>query len=228
MTVTVPWTTGQELKSEHSKGAANIGNSSAFLTPTTNYADLVAAPASGILRVNQIVIKNIDTISAVFSIKLIRSATDYTVIQITLAANERFILEFPFLLNSLTKIQAKVSVTCAARITASCVVWEGEMALAAFSGTSWTDVIGAVPAGHAYSLLGFCVQNSDPTTQTISLQIIDGSSVVKWSETRTLGSGAVWINGENVVLAAGWKLQVKHGAASKTGIANASYLEVPA
>ena len=222
----IPMTPNQVYKSSHLKGIGEIGNASTFLTPTTSYANLVAAPASGILRVNQIAIKNIDTaVTTDFYLKIVCSGTDYLVMNPSLIPGERFIVNFPFLLDSTTSIQAKVAATCAARITASCVAWEGEMGLVNFSGVSWTDVL-TVPSGHAYSLLAYALQNSDTASQTISLQIIDGSSNVKWSESRTLGPGEVWINDENVVLAAGWKLQVKHGAASKTGSALASYLEV--
>jgi hypothetical protein len=218
----------QDIKSGEVKGLANVANASAVLTPNTGYQTLVAAPTTGCKRVNQIMMKNIDaSVGADFFIKIVRSATDYTVIKIYLAAGEKLLLEFPFILSTTTSIEAKVSASCTARFIASWVVFPGGMGLTTFTGTSWADVL-TVPTAEAYSLLGMVITNTDTSTQTISVQVIDGSSNVIHSDSRLMGPGSNWVSGFNLVLSAGYKVQVKHGAASKTGAAAVSYLPVPA
>jgi hypothetical protein len=217
----------QDIKSSEVKGLASIGNSNAVLTPTTSYQTLVAAPSTGCKRVNQVVIKNIDaSVSADFYIKVVRSAVDYCIIKMNLAPGEKLALQFPFILSTTTSIEAKVSASCSARILASWIVFPGGMGLVNFTGTSWADAL-TVPAGEAYSLMGWVVTNTDTATQTISLQVIDGSSNVIYSDSRIMGPGSNWVSGINLVLSAGYKLQVKQGAASKTGSALVSYLPVP-
>lgn len=223
----IPISPNQEIKSSEVKGLANLANTSAYLTPTTSYQALVAAPPSGVRRVNQIVMKNINaSVSTTFFIKLVRSGTDYIVVQIQLAPGEKFVLDFPWILAMTDSIQAKVAATCSGLIEAGYVSWVGGMGLANFTGTSWANLL-TVPEGSNYSLLGLIIQNSCARTQTVSLQVIDGSSVVKYSDSKSLIPGAVWVLGLNVVIGAGWKVQVKHGAASFTGSAMASWIEVP-
>jgi hypothetical protein len=225
--MTIPITPNVDIKSTEVKGLAGVSNASAVLTPTTSYQTLVAAPSSAIRRVSQIIMKNYDAaVTAVFSIKIVRSGSDYNIISISLAPGEKFVLEFPFLLDTDTSIQGKVDVTCTGRIIASYIPFAGEMALATFTGTGWATVL-TVPASHAYEMLGFVITNTDTTSQNIVIQILDASSNVIDYETRTLAPGANWFYGMTPVLLAGYKFQVKHGAASKTGAALVSYLEVP-
>lgn len=226
--MSIPITPNQEIKSVEVKGLANVSNASAVLTPTTSYQTLVAAPASGVRRVNQIIMKNIDaSVTTVFYIKIVRSGTDYVVISKSLAPGEKLVMEFPFLLDTDTSIEAKVEASCTGRIIGSYITFVGGMSLTNFTGTGWADLL-TVPAGHAYELLGFVIENTDTSSQNITMQIIDGSSNVIDSETKTLGPGHAWAYGIEVVLLAGYKIQVKHGAASKTGSALASWMEVPA
>ena len=226
--MTVAISPDQTIKSSEIKGLAAVPNNSVYLTPTTDYASLVAAPASGVKRVNQIVMKNIDaSVTTIFYLKLVVSATDYIVITIQLAPGEKFILTFPWLLDSNSSIQAKVGASCDGVIEAGTIVFPGGMGVANFTGTDWEDVV-TVAASSAYATLGMLISNSYTATQTVSLQVIDDESTVMYSDSKTLSPGAVWGFDLNLVMDAGWKIQVKHGAASYTGSAVASYLEVPA
>ncbi len=227
MSAGIPISPNADIKSSELKGLAEIPNSSAYLTPTTSYQTLVSAPASGVRRVNQIVLKNIDaSVTTVFSFKLVRSGTDYVVVQFQLAPGEKFVLTFQWLLTSADSIEAKVAASCSGLIEAGYVTWLGGMDVANFTGTSWADVL-TVPAGKIYSMLGVVIQNSYTNTQAVSLQVLNGSSAVMYSDARTLAPGGVWFVGLPMVLGSGWKVQVKHGAASYTGSAVASWIEVP-
>ena len=225
--MTVPISPNQTVKSSEIKGLAGVPNNSVYLTPTTSYAELVAAPASGVKQVNQIVMKNTDaSVTTVFYLKLVISASDYIVVSIQLAPGEKFMLNFPWILDANSSIQAKVGATCDGLIEAGTIVFVGGMGAANFSGTAWEDLL-TVAAASAYATLGMILQNSYTTTQTVSVQVIDDAAAVMFTDSKTLSPGAVWVFDLNLVMAAGWKIQVKHGAASYTGSALVSYLEVP-
>ncbi len=223
----IPISPGEPIKSSEIKGLAGVSNLSEFLSLTTSYQTLAAAPAAGVKRVNTIRLRNTDpTDTADFYLKLVKSATDYVPIVISLAPDEEFLLRFPFLLDANGALQAKTGAACDGLAVASSVTWLGGMEVLNFTGDSYADVL-TVPVGKVYSLMGMLIVNTDATSQIVSMQIIDGSSNVKWADRITLAPGAVYLQLLDMAVGAGWKLQVKHGAASKTGSAVVSWMEVP-
>ncbi|NMC30708.1 MAG: hypothetical protein GYA45_11630 [Pelolinea sp.] len=225
--MTIPISPNVEIKSSEVKGLVGLSNSSAYLTPTTSYQELVAAPASGVRRVSQIVLKNVDeSVATVFYLKLVKSGTDYIVVQIELAPYEKLVLDFPWILDTNSSLQAKVAATCSGLIVASFVTWLGGQEVANFTGTSWADLL-TVPGGSTYATLGLAVANTYTVTETVSIQVINDSSTQMFRDSKTLGPGTVWFLELNLLMGAGWKIQVKHGASSYTGSALVSWMEVP-
>jgi hypothetical protein len=196
----------------------------AFLTLSTSYQDLVAAPASGVYQVSSIVLSNEDaTVGTDFYLKVIRSAVDYVPIQIFLNAGERLLLAFPWKLDTNTKIQAKVGATCAGHAVASYGIWAGAAAVLNFTGTAWQTIF---TASKKSVIEGACLVNNEATTQTLGLQVIDGSSNVKMLMTKTLTQGSAWFIDPAIDLPIGYALQTKQGAASKVGSAFVPYKEL--
>lgn len=201
-------------------------SATSFLSLTNSYQDLVPAPASGICRVMQICFSNKDSsVTTSFYFKIVRSSTDYLIFEIVLAPDEEFTLNCPIVLSTVDSIQAKVFATCTGYASASYLVSSGGLDLLNFTGDTFADVL-TVPAGKKHLIDSVMIMNSDPTSQTVSIQIIDDSSNVKLLKRRILKSGVVWFLGVQAVLQAGWKIQVKHGAALKTGSCAITYSEV--
>jgi len=202
----------------------NTGNALAL---TTSYANLVAAPSGGVRRVAQIMLVNGDTsVSTVFYLKFIRSATDYIVIQRFLNPGESLMLEVPISLATTDSIQAKVGATCSgARAIASYLIGSGGTGVLNFTGASFADVV-TVPTGKTYLIESVIVVNTYTVTDNVSVKGIDGSSNVLLLLTKKLRPGASWFIGYSPVLPAGYKIQVAHGAASQTGSIIVCYKEV--
>jgi len=208
-------------------GGNELAKSSTYLNLGTSYADLVAAPASGVRKVKEISMTNEDASATTdFWFKIVKSSVDYFIFKFTLAPGEKFVLEFPFYLDSTMSIQAKVTATVTGRATAAYVdISKGAMAVVNFSGTSFTDLV-IVTTGKTYTVLGFALVNTDVDTQTCSWQFITSGAAVKQLNTRTLPPSSSYFSEAQIVLTAGEKCQVAHGAASKTGSALISYEEV--
>ncbi|HAQ03011.1 TPA: hypothetical protein DCQ22_03920 [Candidatus Nomurabacteria bacterium] len=201
----------------------NMASESAFLALTTAYQDLVPAPVSGVYRVDYIELSNEDaTVGTDFFFKLVRSATDYTIVQIFLNAGERLKLKFPFNLSTVTKIQAKVGATCGSHAVAAYGPWEGLAAVLNFTGTAWSTLLTASAKSY---LEGLLIVNNELTTQTVSYRVIDGSSNVKMTESKTLSQGSAWFIEPAISLPIGYLVQVKQGAADKAGSAYLTYKE---
>jgi len=224
--MTTPISESQPIESYHLKAMGGAPNACSYLSLSNAYATLVAAPASGVTLITQLLLRNNDSVNADFYFKVVRSGVDYLVFRIELAPYERLIVEFPFILDTNTSIEAKTSASISAKCVATTLKFEGGMSVANFSGTAWTDLL-TVPAGKAYSILGLMLSNSYNSAQNVSFQIIDNASNVKWTDSILLNQEGTWPCGEKFVMGAGWKIQVKHGAASYTGSAVAAFIEVP-
>jgi len=201
-----------------------LATDAAFLALTTSYQDLVPAPSEGTTRVDTIRLVNEDaSITADFFIKIVKTAVDYTIIQRSLAPGESLTIAFPWSLDTSTKIQAKVGVSCTGKAIAAYGTFEGSAAVANFTGDSWTTVLTATVLSFIEALL---ITNTDATTQTVSFRIINGSSVQQMISSKQLVSNACWLLDLAVAIPAGYALQVKHGASSKTGSIFAPYKEM--
>jgi hypothetical protein len=216
--------TGQPFEAHEHLGLAGYGDTTASLLLTTSYQDLVAAPASSIRRVNKITLNNEDaSVGTDFYFKLVKAGADYGPIQIFLNAGEKLDLIFPWLLDSTVKIQAKVGATCVGHAIASYCKFYGGNGILNFTGTSWATLL---TAAVNTNILGVMLVNTDTTIQTLSLQMIDGSSNVKGVWNKSLTQGSAWFIDLRMTLPAGYSLQVKQGTAAKTGSAFASHAEV--
>ncbi len=227
--MTIPISPNQVIRSSEIKGLAGISNLSEYVSLTTSYQVLAAAPASGVIkRVNTVRLRNTDpTDTADFYLKLVKSSVDYVPIPFSLAPGEEFLLRFPWLLDSNCTLQVKTGTACDGQATASSVTWAGGMEVLNFTGDTFADLV-TVPTGKQYELLAMLLVNTDATKQDVSLQVVDGSAAVQCSDKKSLSSSAVYFQLLDMAIGAGWKLQVKHGAALKTGSVVVSYLEVPA
>lgn len=207
-------------------GGVSAPENSIALSLTNTYQDLVPATSSGSVLVSQILMSNEDTsVTADLLIKIVRSGVDYAVIQQNLAPGESVILNFPVVLDGNTKIQAKTSVTCSAHANAAySSISTGIMSLVNFTGNTYTDVC-TIDAGKKYVVLGVMIVNTDTTSQTINFRVLDAAAAAQYIRGKTLAPGAAWCVEPNLVMQAGWKLQVKHGAAGKLGSALVSLLE---
>jgi len=209
-------------------GGAENPNLYGYVSLTTTYQDLVPAPASGVYRINQITLTNPEGsgVTTSFYFKIVRSSTDYFVFELQLAPGDSVTIEdVPIILLTTDSIQVKVGATCTSYATVSYYISSGGLALLSFTGNSYADVL-TVATGKKYQILSILVSNEETTTQNISVQIIDGSSNVKKVKTRSMPPGSSWGQTPNDVIPAGYKYQVKHGAASKVGKIAISYQEV--
>jgi hypothetical protein len=217
--------TGQPFEAHEHLGLAGYGDTTASLLLTTSYQDFVPSPASGnIRRVNEIVLNNEDSaVGTDFYFKLVKASVDYVPVQIFLNAGERLALNFPWVFGNDVKIQAKVGATCVGHAIASYGMFFGGNGILNFTGTSWATLL---TAAVNTNILGVMLVNTDTTTQTLSLQMIDGSSNVKGVWNKSLTQGSAWFIDLRMTLPAGYSLQVKQGTAAKTGSAFASHAEV--
>ncbi len=216
--------TGQPFEANEHLGLAGCSDSTASLLLSTTYQDLVTAPSIGLRKVNQIILTNEDaSVSTDFFFKLVRSGVDYTPIQINLSPSERFLLEFPWILKTTDMIQSKVAATCVGHANASYIPFFGGNGVANFTGTTWTDML---TAAGAIDIGGVAIVNTDASTQTISIREINASSTVLWVLSKTMPPLSTWFIDPKINLPTGYKLQVKHGAALKTGSAFVSYFDL--
>lgn len=224
--MTISIDAGQPYSANHLKGLGGAANSTAYLNISNIFQPLVAAPGSGVRRVNQIMLKNTDaTDTDTFTLKVVKSGTDYMIIPISLAPGERLMLEFPFQLDANTSLQVKSDDGVDGIAAASYLPFTGGMALVNFTGDEFADAL--TVATYNVDIFGLLIANTDVDTQTIVFQVIDESSNVMYSDSKELGPSAVWLFGVNLVLSVGWKLEVKHGAAAKTGSILIPFIEVP-
>ena len=219
----MPLVAGQQQAVKEVLGLNAYPDSSAFLSLTNAYQDLVTAPVSGLRRINQVVLSNEDgAIGTDFYIKLVKAGVDYVPVQIFLAPGERLILDFPWILDTTIKMQAKVNVACTSHAIASYVPYYGGGALNNFTGTAWSTIFTA-PSNK--DILGICIVNTDTVQHVVSLQVIDGGSVVKGIWNKTLTTGSSWFLDIKMMLANGWSIQVKQDTVAVTGSGFVSYCE---
>jgi len=198
----------------------------AVVAPTTVYAQLVAPPAAGARLVSAITLVNESTtVTADFFIQLVKSATAYLPFAFSLAPGEKLILQFPFFLDASTEIQTKVSATVTGHVIASYADGSGISVLSNFTGNTWTNIF-TTAASKVNALTGIMVMNTATTTQKMGLQVVNDALATQFVTERNVSPGAAWFLDLKMTLPAGWSLQVRHGSASLTGSAAASYVEV--
>ncbi|MRR32049.1 hypothetical protein EG834_17350 [bacterium] len=68
--------------------------------------------------------------------------------------------------------------------------------------------------------------NTYTNTGDLSMRVVDGSANVKMLTPHTTKPGASYLSAAPITMAAGYKVQAAHGAASYTGSVLVSYQEV--
>lgn len=195
---------------------------------TTAYQTLVAAPASGTRVVEQICLMNNDaSVTAAFTVKIVRSSVDYVIFEKRLGPGESVMLvDLKLNLQSTDSIMVKAGASLTTgRVVASYHAGPGGLALLTFTGTAFSTAL-TVPTGKKYSITSILIQNTWPATSTLAYLVLDASSNVRRYQKKILGPSSCWGLDLKAVLSAGHYFQIKHGAASYTGNIAISYLEV--
>lgn len=214
---------GQQILAKEVLGLSGIPNGISRLSLTTNYQDFVAAPTTRTRKVNKISLVNYDsTVKANFFIKMVRSAIDYIPIQIALAPTERLDLYFPFLLNSVTKLQAKVDIAVSNYAWAGYSDWYGDGMVANITGTGYTTLS---PSSDAMIPLGLVMTNTHTAAQNLLYKVLDGSSNILDFRWKSVQKGASWfIDLRQWLSVGGASVQVAAGTAAAPASVYFSYI----
>lgn len=206
-------------------GADATPDTGAFANLTNSYATVVSAPASGTKKVEQIIFNNQSSTTTEFYFKILKSAVTYFEFYVALAQYETFVFEFPIYLDSTMSIQAKTadSISTGTFYAAVYASANGVTAVDNFTGTSWDTCL---TVSGTYVLEGIAVMNSYTASHDISWRVYDGVSAVKFTETRALSPGGVYMAEMKFVMANAYTVDFAHGAASYTGTCMVSYQEL--
>lgn len=216
---------GQQILAKDVLGLSAYPEGNSFLTLTNAYQDLVTAPVSGIKRVNHIYLENEDsTVTTDFYFKVVRSGTDYLPFVFSLAPGERLLFSFPYLLDTNTKIQAKLAATASAYASAPWTTWYGGMGVNNITGVSWASLINTTAVGSAVSLYGTAVMNTHTLTQVIGVRVVDDTLTSRFAVYKSVTPGGIWVLDLKMYLAQDWRLQFQGGVAGYAVSGVASYV----